>query len=157
MAQREGPELPDVMASYRNDGTLRCYRYSPATLKRRHMSRWDSSKAVLTYMEALDLVAVRGGGGDVYPCGDHWHITRREFGEPIPTKKTKPKVRTAAQQRRKDYLDAKVSAKRAGVEKRRKRRVERQETDAAYLQKYLPRPVEPLLTREELHQRWGWK
>ncbi|AVO25058.1 hypothetical protein KHQ84_gp127 [Rhodococcus phage Finch] len=154
MAQREGPELPDVMASYRNDGTLRCYRYSPATLKRRHMSRWDSSKAVLTYMEALDLVAVRGGGGDVYPCGDHWHITRREFGEPIPAKRKKEKVVTAK--------TLSNRRRRAATAKRRAEGRDRHKTppkveDLAYLQKYLPRPVEPLLTREELHQRWGWK
>lgn len=154
MAQREGPELPDVMASYRNDGELRCYRYSPATVKRRHMSRWDSSKAVMTYGKALSTLVLRGNTGDVYQCGDHWHVTKRNPDEPIPTKQKKPKVVTAKTLRNR--------RRRAATAERRAKGRDRHKTppkveDPAYAQKYLPRPVEPLLTREELHQRWGWK
>lgn len=153
--KRHGPELPDVMPSHRGGLGLLCYRYSATTIRRRHLSRWDSSKQVMTYGQALSTLVQRGNTGDVYQCGDHWHVTKRNPDEPIPTRRRakKEKVVTAKTLRNRRAR----AAKKARKEQKREQHFAKERVDTeAYLQKYMARPVDKHLTRADLHERWGW-
>lgn len=137
-----GPELPDVMPSLFAPGRYQCYRYSKRKSKKLHLSVYDRSKTIYTYMEAWVEWQRRGGDyGHIYPClsGDHWHISSWETAKrrEAPTEKREINSRRANRLKRKRHKEAQKNLER-------------------YLDRYVA-PKPELLTREQLHERWGWK